>query len=107
MANLVQATDQTFESEVLKSTTPVLVDFWAPWCMPCKMQTPILESLKTKMGDDVKIVKVNTDENSDVAQKFNIMSIPTLMIFKNGEVAEQMIGLQSEDVLTKKLNQYK
>ena len=107
MANLTQATDQNFDVEVLQSNVPVLVDFWAPWCMPCKMQTPILESLDSKYNGSVKIVKVNTDENTDLAQKFNVMSIPTLMIFKDGKVAEQMIGLQSEEILTKKLDQYK
>lgn len=107
MAQLLQSTDQSFESEVLNSNVPVLVDFWAPWCAPCKMQTPILENLQTKIGDQVKIVKVNTDENQAVAQKYSIMSIPTLMIFKNGDVVDQMIGVQSEEILVEKLNQFK
>ncbi|MDH5680379.1 MAG: thioredoxin [Spirochaetota bacterium] len=104
MANLVEATDQSFESDVLQADKPVLVDFWAPWCMPCRMQTPILESLNEKMSEQVKIVKVNTDENTAIAQKFNIRSIPTLMLFKSGEVVEQMVGVQNEEVLTSKIN---
>ena len=80
------------------------MDFWAPWCMPCRMQTPILESLNEKMSEQVKIVKVNTDENTAIAQKFNIRSIPTLMLFKSGEVVEQMVGVQNEEVLTSKIN---
>ena len=105
MAELVSATESSFEEEVLKADVPVLVDFWAPWCMPCRMQTPILESLQHKIEGKAKIVKVNTDENTPLAQKYGIMSIPTLMIFKNGEVAEQMVGVQNEQVLEQKLTQ--
>lgn len=103
MAGLLEATDQSFESEVLKADVPVLVDFWAPWCMPCRMQAPILETVQEKLGDKVKIVKINTDENTQTAQQFKIMSIPTLMIFKGGEVFDQMVGVQNEDTLVQKL----
>ncbi len=103
MAALAEATDQSFETEVLKSSVPVLVDFWAPWCMPCRMQAPILETVQEKLGEKVKIVKVNTDENTAIAQKFKIMSIPTLMIFNGGEAVEQMVGVQNEEKLVSKL----
>ncbi len=103
MAALAEATDQSFETEVLKSSVPVLVDFWAPWCMPCRMQAPILETVQEKLGEKIKIVKVNTDENTAIAQKFKIMSIPTLMIFNGGEAVEQMVGVQNEEKLVSKL----
>lgn len=103
MAGLLEATDQSFDSEVLKSDVPVLVDFWAPWCMPCRMQAPILETVQEKLGEKAKIVKINTDENTQTAQQFKIMSIPTLMIFKGGEVFDQMVGVQNEETLLEKL----
>jgi len=100
----VQVTDATFDQEVLKSTTPVLVDFWAPWCGPCKMQNPILEEVAKDFEGKAKIAKVNVDENPGIAQKFLVMSIPTLMLFKNGEVIKQMIGVQMKETLTEELN---
>ena len=97
--------DQNFEEEVLKSKTPVLVDFWAPWCGPCKMQEPIIDELaKDYEGKDVKIGKLNVDEASQTASKFQIMSIPTLVIFKDGKPVEQMMGVQDKDTLTEKLD---
>lgn len=100
-------TDQNFEEEVIKSDKPVLVDFWAPWCGPCKMQGPIIEELAEEMKDkNIKIGKLNVDDNQATGQTYGIMSIPTLAIFKNGEVAETMVGLQSKDVLKEKLEYY-
>ncbi len=104
MAALAESTDQSFNKDVISADKPVLVDFWAPWCMPCRMQAPILESVQKKLGDQVKIVKLNTDENVSTAQKYGIRSIPTLMIFKGGEVVEQMIGVQNEETLVSKLS---
>ena len=87
-----KVSDSTFDSEVLKSAEPVVVDFWAEWCGPCKMIGPALEEIAGLLGDKVKIVKLNVDENPATAQKYGIMSIPTLMLFKNGELASRQVG---------------
>jgi thioredoxin 1 len=87
-----KVSDADFESEVLKAGSPVVVDFWAEWCGPCRMIAPALEEISGTLGDKVKIVKLNVDENPHTAQKYGIMSIPTLMIFKNGELASRQIG---------------
>ena len=87
-----KVSDSTFDSEVLKSNEPVVVDFWAEWCGPCKMIGPALEEIAGLLGDKVKIVKLNVDENPATAQKYGIMSIPTLMLFKNGEIASRQVG---------------
>jgi thioredoxin 1 len=88
-----KVSDATFESEVLKAQTPVVVDFWAEWCGPCRAIAPVLEELATTMGEKVKIVKLNVDENQETAAKYGIMSIPTLMIFKDGKLADRQVGL--------------
>lgn len=105
----MEFTDKNFEEEVIKfEKGPVLVDFFAPWCGPCQMQGPIIDSLAKELeGQDLKIGKLNVDENPEVAQKYGIMSIPTLMIFKNGELVETMMGLQNPDSLKQKLDSYK
>ena len=87
-----KVSDANFEAEVLKSASPVVVDFWAEWCGPCKMIAPALEEIAGSLGDKVKIVKLNVDENPATAQKYGIMSIPTLMLFKNGELASRQVG---------------
>ena len=87
-----KVSDASFEAEVLKATGPVLVDFWAEWCGPCKMIAPALEEIAGTMDGKVKIVKLNVDENPATASKYGIMSIPTLMIFKNGELASRQVG---------------
>jgi len=96
-------TDQNFEAEVIKSDKPVLVDFWAPWCGPCQMMGPIVSELAKEMGDRVKIGKLNVDENSGVAEKYQIMSIPTVIIFKGGNVVKQLVGVQSGETLKDEL----
>jgi thioredoxin 1 len=95
-ANLKEFTDQNFEAEVLKSTGPVLVDFWAEWCPPCRMLTPTIEKLANDYAGKVKVGKVDTDSNRDVSIKYGIMSIPTVILFRNGEVAQKFVGLRNE-----------
>ena len=96
-------TDDNFDSEVLKSDVPVLVDFWAPWCGPCKMIAPVVEELASTYDGKAKIGKLNTDENQQVAMKYGVMSIPTLIIFKNGEPAARIVGVQPKDTIEAKL----
>ncbi len=100
MAKVIAVTDQSFESDVLNSSIPVLVDFWAEWCGPCKMLAPVLESVVDDYAGKVKIVKINVDENPETAPKFGIRGIPTLILFKNGEVATTKVGALSKSQLT-------
>lgn len=92
-----------FKSEVLSSTTPVLVDFWAEWCGPCKMLSPIIDQLAGELGAKMKVAKLNVDEAPDLAGQYNVMSIPTLLIFKNGEPVDQIVGAMPKDKLLAKL----
>lgn len=94
---IAHVTDKNFSTETSEGV--VLADFWAPWCGPCKMIAPVLEELDSAMGDKVKIVKLDVDENQETAAKFGVMSIPTLLIFKNGEVVDQVVGFQPKDAL--------
>jgi len=98
--NIQHVSDVSFETDVLKSTGPVLVDYWAAWCGPCKAIAPILEELATEFSGQVKIAKVNVDENQETAAKFNIRGIPTLMLFKDGQVAATKVGALSKSQLT-------
>lgn len=100
MAKVIAVTDQSFESDVLNSSIPVLVDFWAEWCGPCKMLAPILESVVDDYAGKVKIVKINVDDNPETAPKFGIRGIPTLILFKNGEVLATKVGALSKSQLT-------
>ena len=94
----MQFTDDNFDKEVLKSDKPVLVDFWAEWCGPCLMLGPVIEELAKDLGDKVKIGKLNVDQNQKTSQKYNVMSIPTVLLIKNGEIVEQFVGVQPKQV---------
>lgn len=100
MSTIVTVTDETFEEEVLQAGSPVLVDFWAPWCGPCKMIAPLLEELSEKYGEKIKICKVDVDSNKETPAKFNIRGIPTLTIFKNGSAEGTKVGALSRAQLT-------
>ena len=99
---LNEVTDTNFQAEVLESDKPVLVDFWAPWCGPCRIVAPHLEELAGER-DDLRIVKLNVDENPGVSSQFNVMSIPTLLLFKNGQVAHQIIGALPKNRLVQEI----
>lgn len=95
----LELTDSNFEKEVVDSKVPVLVDFWAEWCMPCKMLAPTIEELADEYADKIKVGKVDTDSNREISMKFGISAIPTLVLFKDGEVAKKFVGLQQKSDL--------
>ncbi len=99
MAKLVQVTDNTFDAEVLKSDVPVLVDFWAEWCAPCKMIAPFLEQIAEEYAGKVKVVKLDVDSNNQTAMQFGIRSLPTLLLFKNGQAVERLVGATPKERL--------
>jgi thioredoxin 1 len=99
-----QATDATFDEDVMKSSLPVLVDFWAPWCGPCKAMNPVLEELEKEYEGKVKIVKVNVDENIDSAGKFNVLSIPTFLMVKDGKAVGTVVGARSKADMKKEID---
>ena len=90
--NLIEFTDQNFETEALQADKPVLVDFWAPWCNPCRMVGPIIEELAGSYAEKVKVGKLNTDENPAVASRYGIMSIPTVLLFEKGQIVDRIVG---------------
>jgi thioredoxin 1 len=100
----IQLTDDTFDKEVLESTQPVLVDFWAPWCGPCRMLSPVVEEIAKEYVGKVKVAKLNTDDNPNAAGRFKIMAIPTLLFFKSGKLVEQRAGVMSKADIKKLLD---
>ncbi|MDQ2867161.1 MAG: thioredoxin [Verrucomicrobiota bacterium] len=99
MGNAINLTESNFDNEVNKSDKPVLVDFWAEWCGPCKLIAPLIDEIAREKGDALKVGKVNIDENQSLSSKFNIRAIPTLLIFKNGQVRDQVTGMTSKQDL--------
>lgn len=100
---ILEITDKNFNEEVIQSKKTVLVDFWATWCGPCQMMGPIVEELSKEMGDKVKVVKMEVDSNPETAEKYEIMSIPALKIFKNGKLEKEFTGLQNKEILKNEL----
>ncbi len=103
MSKAMTVTDDSFEQEVLKSNTPVLVDFWAEWCGPCKMIAPILDEIALEFDGRVKVAKVDVDANNKTAGRYNIMSIPSLLFFKNGQLVDQIVGAMPKSQLASRL----
>ncbi len=106
MSSITAVTEATFNQEVLESEVPVLVDFWAPWCGPCRMVAPVVDEVATEYEGQVKVVKLNTDENPTVASRYGIRSIPTLIVFKGGRQVDTVVGAVPKTTLIKTLTQY-
>ena len=105
-ANIVTLTSNNFDDEIKQAATPILVDFWAEWCGPCRMVTPVLEKLADEYAGKARVGKVNVDEHSGLAAKFGVQSIPTLLLFKEGKVVEQFVGATTRDVLAKLIDKH-
>ncbi|HYE09125.1 MAG TPA: thioredoxin [Patescibacteria group bacterium] len=106
MSNVAAVTTNNFENEVLKSNSPVLVDFWAAWCGPCRMVAPVIDQLAEQYSGKVKVVKLNVDENPEIAEKYQILSIPTVYLFKNGSKAEELVGARPKQSFEEMINKH-
>jgi len=106
MTAVASVDEGTFESEVLSSDRPVLVDFWAPWCGPCRMVSPVVESLGAKHADRIAVAKVNTDENQQLATRYSIFSIPTLIVFQDGREVTRVVGYMPQEVMEERLSRF-
>ncbi len=106
MSNALEVDEKNFEAEVLNSEAPVLVDFWATWCGPCRKLGPVLDEISQDYADKLKVVKVNTDENMNIAKDYSISGLPTLLIFKDGKAQERMVGLMPKSTITKNIEKY-
>ncbi len=104
MAAIGDVTDQDFEERVLKSDEPVLVDFWAEWCVPCHMVSPVVEEIGQEKGESLRVAKLNIDENPEVTRRYGVMSIPTLMLFKGGEERTRVVGARGKQALLKEID---
>ena len=104
MANIGDVTDQEFKNTVLDSEAPVLVDFWAEWCVPCHMVSPVVEEIGQEKGDALKVAKLNIDDNPDATRQYGVMSIPSLILFKGGEEVARVVGARGKDALLKEID---
>ena len=105
MASVVEVTDSTFEAEIIKSDIPAIVDFWAEWCMPCKMMTPVMDEIAKEFDGKIKVTKINVDENNKMAADLTVMNIPTFIFFKDGQQAGRVSGVVSKKDLIKKIEE--
>ncbi len=106
MSNAIDITDATFASEVLQSTVPVVVDFWAPWCGPCRKLGPVLDEISEELKEKIKIVKLNTDENLKTAKEYSIIGLPSLLVFKGGQAVERLVGLMPKTSIVSNIEKH-
>jgi thioredoxin len=104
MANMTDVSDQDFQGSVLDSSTPVLVDFWAEWCVPCHMVSPVVQEIGEEKGDALKVVKLNIDDNPDATRRYGVMSIPSLILFKGGEEVARVVGARPKDAILRDID---
>jgi len=106
MSKVMEVTDSSFEAEILKHPSPVLVDFWASWCAPCRTMSPIVEAISAEFAGKIKVAKLNVDENQSIAAKYAVMSIPTMILFKEGEEIDRLVGFIAQKNLAEKIKEF-